>query len=61
MELHVSKIRIFLKNGRPTPFYWRKEDGTDRTRQTVYKRTTTGSVRMKGVHFNVQKNEFEKE
>jgi hypothetical protein len=57
----VARIRIYRKNGRPTHFFWREEDGKDRTHQTVYKRTAEGTKRMKGVHFNVPKNEFEKE
>ena len=57
----MSRIRIHRKNGRPTPFFWREEDGSDRKRQTVYKRTPTGIKRMKGVHFDVEANEFRKE
>jgi hypothetical protein len=57
----MARMRIFRKDGRPTPFFWREEDGKDRTQQTVYKRTVAGVKRMKGVHFNVQTNEFEKE
>jgi len=60
-ESLMAKMRIFRKDGRPTPFFWREKDGTDRTRQTVYKRTADGVKRMKGVHFNVKTNEFEKE
>lgn len=61
MEDSVARMRIYLKDGRPTPFFWREEDGTDRTNQTVYKRTMSGVKRMKGVHFNVKTNEFKKE
>lgn len=57
----MARIRIYLKDGRPTPFFWREEDGKDRTHQTVYKKTTGGVKRMTGVHFNVQTNEFKKE
>lgn len=57
----MARIRIYRNDGRPTPFFWRERDGTDRTRQTVYKRTPTGIKRMKGVTFNVETNEFKKE
>jgi len=57
----MATIRIYLQDGRPTPFFWREKDGTDRTNQTVYKRTNGGVKRMRGVHFNVQTNQFEKE
>lgn len=57
----MARMRIYRKDGRPTPFFWREEDGEDRTRQTVYKRTASGVKRMKGVHFDVKANEFKKE
>jgi hypothetical protein len=57
----VAKMRIYKQDGQPTPFFWREEDGKDRTQQTVYKRTADGVKRMKGVHYNVKTNEFEKE
>lgn len=54
-------MRIYRNDGRPTRYFWRENDGNDRTRKTVYKRTTEGIKRMKGVHFNVKTNEFMKE
>jgi hypothetical protein len=57
----MAKVRIYTKDGRPTPFFWSKKDGSDLSRQTVYKRTPEGVKRMKGVHYNVEKNEFQKE
>ncbi|MCI0432495.1 MAG: hypothetical protein L0271_02430 [Gemmatimonadetes bacterium] len=56
----MARIRIYRADGRPTPFFWREEESTDRTRKTVYKRTPEGIKRMRGVHFNVQTNTFEK-
>jgi hypothetical protein len=60
MEDFMARMRIYRKDGKPTHFFWREEDGTDRTQQTVYKRTVEGVKRMKGVHFNVKTNEFKK-
>jgi len=57
----VARIRIYRKDGKPTPFFWREKDDTSPARKTVYKRTREGVVRMRGVHFNVTTNEFEKE
>lgn len=56
----MARIRIYRKDGRPTPYFWREKDGGDRTRKTVYKRAEGRVKRMKGVHFNVQTNQFEK-
>jgi hypothetical protein len=57
----VARVRIYRKDGRPTPFFWREEDGEDRTCQTVYKRTDAGTKRIRGVHFNAKTNEMVKE
>jgi hypothetical protein len=61
MEQMMARKRIYRKDGRPTPFFWREEDTMDRTQQTVYKRTAGGVKRMKGVSFNVNTNQFKKE
>lgn len=61
MESALASMRIYRNDGRPTPYFWRENDGNDRTRKTVYKRTADGVKRMKGVHFNVKTNEFMKE
>jgi hypothetical protein len=57
----LARIRIFRKDGRPTPFFWREKDGKERTHKTVFKRKAGRTTRMKGVHYNAQTNEFEKE
>ena len=57
----MARIRIFRKDGRPTPFFWREKDGKERTHKTVFKRKAGRTTRMKGVHYNAQTNEFEKE
>lgn len=57
----MARTRIYKKDGTPTPFFWSDKDGSERTRQTVYRQTPSGVKRMKGVHFHVEKNEFQKE
>lgn len=57
----MARTRIYKKDGTPTPFFWSDKDGSTRTLQTVYKQTPGGVKRMKGVHFNVERNEFQKE
>jgi hypothetical protein len=61
LENPLASIRIYRKDGRPTPFFWREKDGKDRTRKLVFRRREGRTTRMKGVHFNVQTNEFVKE
>lgn len=57
----AKKIKIFKKDGSPTPFFWSDRDGGPKTHQTVYKQTDDGIKRMTGVHFDAVKNEFVKE
>lgn len=57
----MARHRIVGKNGNPTKYFWSDKDGTDRTRQTVYKQTTDGVKRMKGVSFNVETGKMEKD
>ena len=54
----AKKIRIFKKDGTPTPYFWSDRDGGDKAIQTVYKRTDDGIKRMTGVHFDATKNTF---
>lgn len=55
------RYRILGKDGTPTKFFWSDRDGTDRTRQTVYKQTPDGTKRMKGVKFDATKKKFQKD
>lgn len=52
----MTKVKIYKKDGTATPYFWSEDDGTDRTRQTVYKQTDEGVKRMRGVHFDAVKN-----
>lgn len=56
----MAKIRIFKKSGASTPYFWSDKDGTDRTRQTVYKQTEDGVKRMRGVRFDSVTNQMNK-
>jgi len=57
----AKKIKIFKKDGTPTPYFWADKEGADRSNQTVYKQTDDGVKRMTGVHFDVNNNKFVKE
>lgn len=47
----MAKIRIFRKDGTPTPYFWSDRD-SDRTNLTIYKKTPDGVKRMRGVHYD---------
>lgn len=44
------RVRISRKDGTPTQYFWSDKDG--KADKTVYKQTTDGVKRMKGVHFD---------
>jgi hypothetical protein len=48
----MEKVRISKKDGTSTPYFYSYEEGSDRTRQTVYKETSDGVKRMKGVSYD---------
>lgn len=57
----MARIKISKKDGTPTPYFWSDKDGTDRTKQTVYKKTEEGVKRMKGVRFNSLTNRMRRQ
>ena len=57
----MAKVKIFKKDGTPTPYFWSSKHSTDRKFQTVYKRTAEGIKRMKGVHFDAINNKMVKQ
>ena len=48
----MARIQIKKKDGSTTPYFWADDDKTARNEKTVYKVTTDGVKRMKGVHFD---------
>ena len=48
----MARIQICKKDGKTTPYFWSDADNTAPTEKTVYKVTTDGVKRMKGVHFD---------
>lgn len=48
----MARIKIFRKNGTPTPYFWSSRNSGDRTSVRVYKKTVDGIKRMRGVRFN---------
>jgi hypothetical protein len=49
----MAKTRITKKDGTPTRYFWMDADGSEPGRKTVYKQTTDGVKRMRGVHYDV--------
>lgn len=58
-ELFMARIKILRKDGTPTLYFWSDADKTA-AEKTVYKQTTDGVKRMKGVHFDATKKRIVK-
>lgn len=52
----MARVKIFKKDGTPTPYFWVQSPKSDRTSTTVYKETSDGVKRMKGVRFDATTN-----
>jgi len=48
----AKKNRIYKKDGTPTAFFWSDKSGGDLAHQIVYKQTTEGVKKMRGVYFD---------
>jgi hypothetical protein len=51
-ETIMTRVKITRKDGSPTPYFWTNKDGSDRSSLTVYKQTSDGIKRMRGVRFD---------
>ena len=56
----MVKVQINKKDGTPTQYFWLQRPSADRKSTTVYKQTTDGVKRMKGVRFNAETNRMRK-
>ena len=57
----MAKVKIFKKDGTPTPYFWSDRDTTDRTNLTIYKQTSDGIKRIRGAHFDAVANRVRKD
>ncbi len=57
----MKKNPIPKKNGSPSHFFYSDAEGSDQSRQTVYKQTEEGVKRMKGVTYDVAAKRINKD
>lgn len=48
----MARISILRKDGTASRYFWMDTDTAEPTQKTVYKRTSDGIKRMRGVHFD---------
>ena len=56
----MARINI-SRNGIATPYFWVNKDGIDRSHRPVFKKTTEGVTRMKGVFFDAVNKQMVRE
>lgn len=56
----MAKVKISKKDGTSTPYFWSDKEDSAGTHKTVYKQTTDGVKRMRGVHFDPVANRMHK-
>ena len=52
----MAKVRIIKKDGTPTQYFWSTKHTTDKSSLTVFKQTSDGIKRMKGVVYDALQN-----
>lgn len=52
----MARIKIFKKDGSPTPYFWSSKNPNAKSLHTVYKQKDAGVTRMKGVRFEPATN-----
>ncbi|MEJ2677597.1 MAG: hypothetical protein P8174_00820 [Gemmatimonadota bacterium] len=52
----MAKMKILKKDGTPSSYFWSDDDGSGPTRKRVYRETSGGVKRMRGVRFDSVKN-----
>lgn len=57
----MAKIKIFKRDGSPSPYFWSDKDGAAAALKTVYKQTSEGVKRMTGVRFDPVTSRIQKQ
>lgn len=56
----MARIKIYKKDGSPSPYFWSDKEKTDQDNKTVYKQTSNGIKRMRGVHYDAVAGRIQK-
>jgi hypothetical protein len=57
----MARNPIFKRDGTPTPYFWSDKEGKEQKLKTVYKRTTDGIKRMRGVRYDAANKRMRKQ
>ena len=57
----MARVKIVKPDGSPSPFFWKGEKDGKKKLKTVYKETSDGVKRLRGVRYDLANNTFLKE
>jgi hypothetical protein len=57
----MARFKIAKRDGTPTPYFWSDKDGSQPAEKTVYKKTTDGVKRMRGVRYDTKNLKMNKD
>ena len=57
----MARVKIVRPDGSPSPYFWKDEKESAKPLKTVYKKTSDGIKRLKGVHYDLANNTFQKD
>jgi hypothetical protein len=57
----MARRKIVRPDGTPSPFFWKDEKDAQKKLKTVYKTTSDGVKRLRGVRYDVANNTFLKD
>jgi len=57
----MARVKIVRPDGSPSPYFWKDEKEAEKPLKTVYKRTSAGVRRLKGVQYDLANNTFLKD
>lgn len=54
----MARVKIFRPDGSPSPYFWKDEKDGAKPLKSVYKRTSEGVKRLRGVSYDLANNTF---
>jgi len=57
----MARVKIVRPDGSPSPYFWKDEKDAKKVLKTVYKKTSDGVKRLRGVRYDLANNTFQKD
>jgi len=57
----MARVKIVRPDGRPSSYFWNDEKEGTKPLKTVYKKTSEGVKRLRGVRYDLANNTFIKD